>query len=158
MDDSQINPNILDKLEIFIDFMKNISETSKQEKVLDRLKKSNMTNDESFTSKFDYENNFFTDLLSKYYNIQVVNPEDNPDVLFYSLFGDNHKHLTAKRKIFYSGESISQKDDADFKFKDLIIKTQYRMGDQLHLFKCYNCEDNQDLRITRLVIDPSKVF
>ena len=59
----------------------------------------------------------------------------------------------------YSNELFDfQKDDADIKFKDLIIKTQYRMGDQLHPFKCYNCEDNQDLKITRLVIDPSKVF
>ena len=63
---------------------------------------------------FDYENNCLTDLLSEYYNVQVVKPEDNPDILFYSVFGDNHKCVTANRKIFYSGESISQRDDADF--------------------------------------------
>jgi GR25 family glycosyltransferase involved in LPS biosynthesis/glycosyltransferase involved in cell wall biosynthesis len=63
---------------------------------------------------FEPYNNFFTKLLSKYYNIQVINPEDNPDILFFSVFGENHKYLTAKRKIFYSGEPISQKQYADF--------------------------------------------
>ena len=63
---------------------------------------------------FNYEHNFFTDLLSEYYNIEVVKPEENPDILFYSVFGNNYKNLTTKRKIFYSGESISQRDDADF--------------------------------------------
>ena len=83
---------------------------------------------------FDYENNFFTNLLSEYYNIQIVDPKDNPDVLLYSVFGDSHKQLTAKRKIFYSGESVSQRDDADFN----ITFHEYGLKNcRLPLWLCY---------------------
>ena len=87
---------------------------------------------------FDYENNFFTDLLSEYYNIQVVNPEDNPDILFYSVFGDNHKRVTAKRKIFFSGESISQRDDADF---NITFDNNSDKNCRLPLWLCYLNEE-----------------
>ena len=83
---------------------------------------------------FDYENNFFTNLLSEYYNIQIVGPKDNPDVLLYSIFGDNHKQLTAKRKIFYSGESVSQRDDADF---NITFDEDSLKNCRLPLWLCY---------------------
>ena len=63
---------------------------------------------------FDPENNYLKNMLSKYYNIRVIKPEENPDILFYSIFGDNHANLLAKRKIFYSGESQPQREDADY--------------------------------------------
>jgi GR25 family glycosyltransferase involved in LPS biosynthesis/glycosyltransferase involved in cell wall biosynthesis len=71
-------------------------------------------NEEYSGGNFDPEHNFFTDGLLSQYNITIVQPENNPDILFYSVFGVNHKHIDAKRKIFYSGESISQRDDADY--------------------------------------------
>jgi GR25 family glycosyltransferase involved in LPS biosynthesis len=71
-------------------------------------------NEEYGGGVFDPENNFFIDVLLSDYNINVVQPENNPDILFYSVFGDNHKRVESKRKIFYSGESISQRHDADY--------------------------------------------
>jgi hypothetical protein len=53
-------------------------------------------------------------LLSEHYNIQVIKPEQNPDILFYSVFGNNHKNFKANKKVFFSGESYSQREDADF--------------------------------------------
>jgi FkbM family methyltransferase len=63
---------------------------------------------------FDPENNFIKNLLSEYYNIQVIKPEQNPDILFYSVFGNDHKNFKANKKIFFSGESYPQREDADF--------------------------------------------
>jgi beta-1,4-mannosyl-glycoprotein beta-1,4-N-acetylglucosaminyltransferase len=63
---------------------------------------------------FDPHNNLFTNILNDFYNIEVVSPHENPDILFYSVFGNNHNNLKSKRKIFYSGEPISQDKNADF--------------------------------------------
>ena len=63
---------------------------------------------------FDNQNNYFTNLLRDYYNVQIVEPNQKPDILFYSVFGNNHLTLNAGRKVFYSGESISQDNMADF--------------------------------------------
>jgi GR25 family glycosyltransferase involved in LPS biosynthesis len=65
---------------------------------------------------FDINNNFFVNTLRDYsnYDITTVNPNDNPDVLFYSIFGNNHKIYNAKRKVFFSGEPYPQREDADF--------------------------------------------
>jgi len=66
---------------------------------------------------FELNNNFFTNLLREYCNsheIKIVNPSENPDILFYSVFGFSHKNYTAGRKIFFSGEPYPQRDDADF--------------------------------------------
>ena len=57
--------------------------------------------DEYCGGMFDKENNFLKNMLSKHYNIRVVEPEHNPDVLFYSMFGNNHKNLQAKRSELY---------------------------------------------------------
>ena len=68
---------------------------------------------------FDLNNNFITDILRKYGNISelsVVNPNDNPDVLFYSIFGNQHTHFTNVRKVFFSGEPFGIKAEADFNF------------------------------------------
>jgi GR25 family glycosyltransferase involved in LPS biosynthesis len=66
---------------------------------------------------FDLNNNFFTNLLREYgnnYEIKIINPSENPDILFYSIFGFSHKNYKAGRKIFFSGEPYPQRDDADF--------------------------------------------
>lgn len=66
---------------------------------------------------FDLNNNFFTNLLREHgnnYEIKIINPSENPDILFYSIFGVSHKNYTAGRKIFFSGEPYGQRDDADF--------------------------------------------
>ena len=83
---------------------------------------------------FDQENNFLKNMLSKYYNIRVVNPEHNPDILFYSVFGNNHKNLQAKRKVFFSGEPHSQREDADY---NVTFDANSDRNCRLPLWVCY---------------------
>ena len=68
---------------------------------------------------FDFNNNFITDILRKYGNISelsVVNPNDNPDVLFYSIFGNEHPKYPNVRRVFFSGEPFGIRAEADFNF------------------------------------------
>ena len=68
---------------------------------------------------FDLNNNFITDILRKYGNISelsVVNPNDNPDVLFYSIFGNQNKEFPNVRRVFFSGEPFGIRSEADFNF------------------------------------------
>jgi FkbM family methyltransferase len=65
---------------------------------------------------FDFNNNFITDILkhSEIQNIVVVNSNESPDILFYSIFGNEHNKYTGMRKIFYSGEPFPPRNEADF--------------------------------------------
>lgn len=66
---------------------------------------------------FDPKNNFFTRLLVKYnkeVEIKVVKPTEKPDILIYSVFGNEHAQVQNCRKIFYCGEPYSQREEADF--------------------------------------------
>ena len=66
---------------------------------------------------FEFDNNFITRNLSyscKKLNIRVVPAEANPDILFYSIFGNSHKGYNAGRKVFFSGEPYGCRDDADY--------------------------------------------
>jgi FkbM family methyltransferase len=68
---------------------------------------------------FDANSNFITDILRKYGNIEnviIVSQNDNPDVLFYSIFGNAHPYLKAGRKVFFSGEPFAARPDAAFNF------------------------------------------
>jgi len=54
-----------------------------------------------FAAGLDLYNNWFTNFLSKYFEIEI---SENPDFLIYSSFG--HKHLTYScTKIFFTGEN-----------------------------------------------------
>jgi len=83
---------------------------------------------------FDNHNNYFTKLLSDFYDIKVVSPEENPDILFYSIFGNNHLNLNAKRKIFYTGEAIPQQPNADF---NITFDNDNDNNCRLPLWLCY---------------------
>jgi GR25 family glycosyltransferase involved in LPS biosynthesis len=66
---------------------------------------------------FDFKNNFITDILKKYGNLNeliVVNPNENPDILFYSIFGDEHMKYNNVRRVFYSGEPFGIRNEADY--------------------------------------------
>jgi len=68
---------------------------------------------------FDFNNNFITDILIKYGNISqltLVNPNENPDVLFYSIFGNEHLNYPNVRRVFFSGEPFGIRSEADFNF------------------------------------------
>lgn len=87
---------------------------------------------------FDNDNNYFTKLLRDYYNVQIVEPNQNPDILFYSVFGNDHLNLNAGRKIFYSGESISQDNIADF---NITFDENSEKNCRLPLWVCYLNDD-----------------
>lgn len=70
--------------------------------------------DEYCGGDFDANDNFFTNLLKEHENIEVVEPNENPDILIYSLFGNSHKSLNAKRKIFYTGNACGHRVEADY--------------------------------------------
>lgn len=55
-----------------------------------------------FWANFDKENNYFYNLLSKKYTIKI---DENPDLLFYSCFGEVYLRYNCKR-IFYTGENM----------------------------------------------------
>jgi GR25 family glycosyltransferase involved in LPS biosynthesis/predicted O-methyltransferase YrrM len=68
---------------------------------------------------FDYNNNFIIDILRKYGNIGeiiLVEPYQNPDVLFYSIFGNEHSKFPNVRRVFFSGEPFGIRAEADFNF------------------------------------------
>lgn len=55
-----------------------------------------------FWPGFDAKNNYFTELLRKRFDVMVSN---QPDVLIYSVFGDEHRRHRGLR-IFYTGENV----------------------------------------------------
>ena len=87
-----------------------------EQKILKRIAFCDWWNTEYCGGIFDPKNNFFTRLLIKYANgmeIQIVKPTESPDILIYSVFGDQHKSVQNCRKIFYCGEPFSQRREAD---------------------------------------------
>ncbi len=98
---------------------------------------------------FDKNNNFFTNLLRDYSNrycVKVVDPSDNPDILFYSIFGSAHQNYKAGRKVFFSGEPYSQRDDADFNLT--FDKNSYK-NTRIPLWFCYCSKDDSRLLMDR---------
>jgi hypothetical protein len=62
---------------------------------------------------FDKTDNYFYNLLKEEFDVEISN---NPDFLFFSLFGQNHQRYTCK-KIFYTGENIAPPlDYCDYSF------------------------------------------
>ena len=86
--------------------------------------------------EFDTNNNYFTNLLRKYgnYDVKIVEPNQNPDILFYSIFGDSHKNLNAKRKVFFSGEPYGQRNEANF---NISFDPNSHKNTRLPLWLCY---------------------
>jgi GR25 family glycosyltransferase involved in LPS biosynthesis/SAM-dependent methyltransferase len=103
---------------------------------------------------FDFNDNFFTNLLREHSNnyvVKIVNPNENPDILFYSIFGNSHQSYEAKRKIFFSGEPYSQRENADFNitFDENSIKNTrvplwlcYIDGNNIETFKNRKFDEN----------------
>ena len=105
---------------------------------------------------FDNHNNYFTNLLRDYCDVQIVEPNQNPDILFYSVFGNDHLTLNAGRKVFYSGESISQDIMADF---NITFDENSEKNCRLPLWVCYLNDDIIDdytNKINYNVIAPKK--
>ena len=67
---------------------------------------------------FDVNDNFFVNLLKTHVDsdvvITTVDPHQNPDILFYSVFGQSNGAYRAGRKVFYAGEPVPHRPNADF--------------------------------------------
>lgn len=59
-----------------------------------------------FTDTYDNCIGFFTDILSRQY--QIIRDDSDPDYLIFgdSNFGKTHNSITAKKKIFFTGENV----------------------------------------------------
>jgi hypothetical protein len=65
-----------------------------------------------FWPGFDSKNNYFYNLLLEEFDVEISN---NPDYLFFSLFGNQHSQFKCK-KIFYTGENIQPPINCDWSF------------------------------------------
>ena len=87
---------------------------------------------------FNAHDNFFVNLLKRYNNlvaeIKTVSPSQNPDVLFYSVFGSSVGSYRARRKVFYSGEPFAPRLDADF---NITFDESNAINTRLPLWVCY---------------------
>lgn len=75
---------------------------------------------------FDKTNNYFYNLLKEEFEVEISN---NPDYLFFSVFGNNHQNYKCK-KIFYTGENIAPPlnyCDWSFSFDYLDNPRNYRL-------------------------------
>jgi len=67
------------------------------------MKKKIRINFTDLWTPFDKKNNWFTEILSELYDVEI---SDYPDFLIYSVFGSNHYRYSCT-KIFFSGENIA---------------------------------------------------
>jgi hypothetical protein len=86
---------------------------------------------EDFWPNFDASNNFITKTLEKDYEIIL---DENPDYLFFSVYGYNHLKYRNCIKIFYSAENI----EPDFNLCDYAIAFQFiEAGDRYLRYPLY---------------------
>lgn len=75
---------------------------------------------------FDKTDNYFYNLLKEEFDIEISN---NPDVLFFSVFGNQHQSYQCK-KVFYTGENVAPPlgyCDYSFSFDYLDDVRNYRL-------------------------------
>ena len=99
-----------------------------------------------FSDDFTSKNNFFLNLLEKYYDIEISN---DPDILIYSNFGYEHLKYQCK-KIFYSGENNTTNYffcDYAFSFEDSDEKNFFfpHFTEYEYFFDFKNNEYNADI-------------
>jgi len=79
-----------------------------------------------FWGGFNPNDNYFTNILKEDFDVEISN---NPDYLFFSVFGNNHLRYSCK-KIFYTGENIApnfNQCDYAFTFDYLDDERNYRL-------------------------------
>lgn len=79
-----------------------------------------------FWGGFDKTDNYFYNLLKEEFDIEISN---NPDVLFFSVFGNQHQSYQCK-KVFYTGENVAPPlgyCDYSFSFDYLDDVRNYRL-------------------------------
>lgn len=79
-----------------------------------------------FWGGFDKTDNYFFNLLKEEFDVEISN---NPDYLFFSIFGNNHQRYKCV-KIFYTGENVPPPIgycDYSFSFDNLDSLKNYRL-------------------------------
>lgn len=91
-----------------------------------------------FWAGFNEKDNFFTKILSHKYNVYVVKPNENPDLLICSYFGFEHMKYDCL-KLYFTGEN----NVPDFNFFDYALSFHFiDFGDRymrLPLYLTYPC-------------------
>lgn len=95
---------------------------------------------------FDKENNLFTQLLKEDYDVEIT---DNPEYVFYSVFGSKNKTMEDVVKIFFTGENLPpnfDRCDWSFTFDYLEDERNYRLP--LYIFnpEYYNLTKEKIIR------------
>ena len=77
------------------------------------------------------KSNFLTKMIFDDRNIVITN--DSPDIIFFSCFGNNHRHYNCK-KIFWTGENVRP----NFSECDLALTFDYSDHPKHYRFPCYS--------------------
>lgn len=103
----------------------------------ERMKKKIKINFSDFWRGFDKNNNFFTDILSEWYDVEI---SDDPEYLFFSVFGDDFLEYDCIR-IFFTGENIRP----DFNLCDYAVAFDRMVfNDRYYRFPIYMLEKSWD--------------
>lgn len=70
---------------------------------------------------FDPQEHFLYKILQDNFDVVLVEAEENPDILIYSIFGDQNLFIDAKIRVYYTGEN----DVPDFNKCDYAISFQH---------------------------------
>jgi len=79
-----------------------------------------------FWGGFNKTDNYFYNLLKEEFDVEISN---NPDYLFFSVFGNNHQNYNCT-KVFYTGENVApplSECDWSFSFDYIDDKRNYRL-------------------------------
>ena len=94
-------------------------------------------NDEYGGGTFNLHDNFFVNLIKTHCgdnDVVTVDPSQNPDILFYSVFGQSNGAYHAGRKVFYAGEPVPHRSNADF---NITFDASNAINTRLPLWVCY---------------------
>jgi len=101
-----------------------------------------------FWPGFIKDNNYFFNLLSLKYNVTI---NDNPDVLFFSSYGDSYLNYKCSR-IFYSAEN----EKADFSACDLALTFDHVYNDRHFRLPLYVLHIDRANNLSELTSELSK--
>lgn len=94
-----------------------------------------------FWAGFDPETKWFFPLISQKYDVEIVGPQEYPDILLYSYFGSDHLFSNARKRLYFTGEN----DVPDFNLCDYAISFHHLEFGHRHLrlplyvlYPCFN--------------------
>ena len=94
---------------------------------------------------FNQEDNIFLDILKEHYDVTI---SDEPDFLFYSCFGDNHKKFSNCVKIFFTNENVVpdfNETDYGLGFHNLQFEDRYLRFPEYYYSLSASVQNREDL-------------